>query len=249
MIASWSWPASCSSGVKGRPTGNGARSVSKKSREIDSDITRSEVPGPRRIGWLPGSKAQMFSKETLACGSQSSKSGAERRSVRFGCLRSVRKTETRFSDSGNGRGFQSCASSTLKIAVFAPMPRASVSTAMAVKPGFLRSMRAPKRTSREKMFEPGPAPGVMGFFTERQFIAKLPLRGVARLDPAPLPLRGIPARGVPGERAFRRRVRGQNARAETTWKSGGKFHLTIAAGSWRASGASNFCFWPFRARR
>jgi len=33
------------------------------------------------------------------------------------------------------------------MAVFAPMPRASVITAMAVKPGFLASMRRPYRTS------------------------------------------------------------------------------------------------------
>jgi hypothetical protein len=32
---------------------------------------------------------------------------------------------------------------TLKIAVFTPMPSASVSTATVVKPGFLRNIRAP----------------------------------------------------------------------------------------------------------
>ena len=36
---------------------------------------------------------------------------------------------------------------TLKIAVFAPMPRASVSTATAAKPGRVTSIRNPKRKS------------------------------------------------------------------------------------------------------
>src|SRR5947199_7409616 len=39
---------------------------------------------------------------------------------------------------------------TLKIAVTAPMPKASVRTATTVKVGFLRSMRSPKRRSRKK---------------------------------------------------------------------------------------------------
>ena len=40
-------------------------------------------------------------------------------------------------------GFQSSESQTLKMAVVAPMPSASVSTAVAAKPGDLRSMRSP----------------------------------------------------------------------------------------------------------
>src|SRR5580693_8169728 len=40
---------------------------------------------------------------------------------------------------------------TVKIAVFAPMPRASVSTATIVKPGFLRSIRTPYFRSCKKL--------------------------------------------------------------------------------------------------
>ena len=43
---------------------------------------------------------------------------------------------------------------TLNIALFAPMPRASVSTATAVNPGAWRSVRQAKRKSRRKIFEP-----------------------------------------------------------------------------------------------
>jgi hypothetical protein len=42
---------------------------------------------------------------------------------------------------GNGRSIS--ASITLKIAVFAPMPRASVMTAINVKPGLFHNIRAP----------------------------------------------------------------------------------------------------------
>ena len=46
---------------------------------------------------------------------------------------------------GNGRN--STPSSTLKIAVVAPMPRPSVSTTTAVKPGLFRNVRTAYRTS------------------------------------------------------------------------------------------------------
>ena len=50
---------------------------------------------------------------------------------------------TRRSGSGNGNGLSSTAFTKLKIAVFAPMPSASVITAMAVKPGCFSSDRTP----------------------------------------------------------------------------------------------------------
>src|SRR5256884_3271785 len=49
-------------------------------------------------------------------------------------------------ESGKGRGRSSTAFVTLKIAVSAPIPRASVRTATQVNPGDLRSMRRPKRS-------------------------------------------------------------------------------------------------------
>jgi hypothetical protein len=56
---------------------------------------------------------------------------------------------SRISSSGLGTG--SCrnnrASITPNMALFAPMPRASVATTTAVNPGLLRKLRAAKRTS------------------------------------------------------------------------------------------------------
>jgi hypothetical protein len=43
--------------------------------------------------------------------------------------------------SGYGSGFNRTAFTTVKMAVLAPMPSASVRTATAVKPGFFRSIR------------------------------------------------------------------------------------------------------------
>src|SRR5213075_1194318 len=51
------------------------------------------------------------------------------------------ETNTSRPGSLNGGGRSSTALNTLKIAVFAPMPSASVSTATAVKPGFFSSWR------------------------------------------------------------------------------------------------------------
>ena len=45
------------------------------------------------------------------------------------------------SESGNGSGFSRTAFTTLKIAVFAPIPSVSTASAEIVKPGFLRSTR------------------------------------------------------------------------------------------------------------
>jgi hypothetical protein len=56
-------------------------------------------------------------------------------------------TITRRSGSSHGNGRSRTAWAALKIAVLAPMPRASVATATAVKPGARRSCRRPYRTS------------------------------------------------------------------------------------------------------
>jgi hypothetical protein len=53
---------------------------------------------------------------------------------------------TSFED-GYGKGRHSTASTMLKIAVFAPLPSASASSATAVNPGCRRSMRTPKPMS------------------------------------------------------------------------------------------------------
>jgi hypothetical protein len=60
---------------------------------------------------------------------------------------SVSKIATSDSDSGNGNGRSNTAFTTLKIAVFAPMPSASAIVATMLTLGDLSSMRTPKRMS------------------------------------------------------------------------------------------------------
>ena len=62
-------------------------------------------------------------------------------------LRSVSQTIISRSCSANGTRFNRTASTTLKMAVVAPIPSASVSTAAVVKPAFLPSMRVAYRMS------------------------------------------------------------------------------------------------------
>src|SRR6266581_5931344 len=60
-------------------------------------------------------------------------------------LVSLRKT--RRSGSSYGKGRSNTALTTLKMAVFAPIPSASASTTINVIPGFFNNIRAPYRTS------------------------------------------------------------------------------------------------------
>ena len=53
--------------------------------------------------------------------------------------------------SATGRGFSNTALTMVKIAVLAPMPRASVKTATTVKPGFFASILIPYRKSWSKV--------------------------------------------------------------------------------------------------
>src|SRR5881392_913164 len=71
------------------------------------------------------------------------------------------------SAAGNGNGRSNTPFTTLKIAVFAPMPSASVSTATAVKPGFFSNWRRAKRRS---------------FITQRLY--RIDLRRATRRQPA-----------------------------------------------------------------
>src|SRR6185312_5025970 len=63
------------------------------------------------------------------------------------CFWNAEVINTSLSESGNGRGFNITASTMLKIAVFAPMPKARVNRDMTVNAGDLRSVRSPKRRS------------------------------------------------------------------------------------------------------
>src|SRR5216684_3195251 len=60
------------------------------------------------------------------------------------------QTMTSWSGFGYGMGERRVAWTTLKMAVFAPIPRMSARRATDVKPGFLPSNRSPKRTLRPK---------------------------------------------------------------------------------------------------
>src|SRR5690349_11560150 len=75
----------------------------------------------------------------LFCWLQSTKStGFAGAVANWGC---VSHTHTRRPESGKGSGRNSTEYTTEKIALLAPMPSASASTAMAVKPGDLKSTR------------------------------------------------------------------------------------------------------------
>src|SRR6185437_11589581 len=78
-----------------------------------------------------------------------------------------------------GRGRSSTASITLKIAVFAPMPRARVSTATAVKPADLASIRMPYFRSFQSA--PISSPNFL-FVTQRS--QRIDVRGPPRWDVA-----------------------------------------------------------------
>ena len=78
---------------------------------------------------------------------KSQKFGADTMFVWFGPLPNVSHTRTRLSGLGNGSALRSVAFITLKMVVLAPIPRASVRTAMLVNPGFFPSILRPKRTS------------------------------------------------------------------------------------------------------
>jgi hypothetical protein len=62
------------------------------------------------------------------------------------------KTRTSPSGSSTGSGRRRNALTALNIALFAPMPRASVTTATAVNPGVFQSIRNPYRKSCQRVF-------------------------------------------------------------------------------------------------
>src|SRR5216683_2529093 len=78
---------------------------------------------------------------------QSRKFGGETVLWGLGCCELFSQTITKLSGSWQGKGRRRTELMTEKSAVFAPMPRARVRTATAVKPGDLRSMRVAKHKS------------------------------------------------------------------------------------------------------
>src|SRR5467141_3501962 len=78
----------------------------------------------------------------------------------------MRNNAISFAGSFTGNGRSNSSLIWLKIAVFAPMPRASVSTATAVKPGFFNSWRKAKRRSFIEAL--GDSRGAIGERTKHQ---------------------------------------------------------------------------------
>src|SRR6266545_6753241 len=80
-------------------------------------------------------------EKTAFLSRNSRKTGYEKGIPRPGCPGAEGDTATNSSGCLIGSVFSKTASSKLKMAVFAPIPSASVSTATAVKPGFLSNWR------------------------------------------------------------------------------------------------------------
>ena len=81
------------------------------------------------------------------CACQARKSGAEDPLFPTPCEINVDQTNTNLLASLYGRLSSKTAFTTEKIAVFAPIPSASVRMATAANPGFFRSIRRPNRIS------------------------------------------------------------------------------------------------------
>ena len=94
----------------------------------------------------PSSQLAKLSNDVLACRMSSTSAGGTLFQS-FGSPGTLWSTNISDSRWGSGTGFHSIASATLKMAVVAPIPSASVRMAVAVKPGALRKLLAPKRIS------------------------------------------------------------------------------------------------------
>ncbi len=114
------------------------------SREKKSDVTASASScsaSPLPVRLKPVVRAMAMAENVWLSCCQSRKFGYEMEPFgKFGLLAS---SLTSCSGCGKGSGFQRTPSTTEKSAVLAPMPIARVSTAMALKAGWLRSMRRP----------------------------------------------------------------------------------------------------------
>ena len=85
------------------------------------------------------------------------------------------------SESGNGKGRNRTAFTTVKIAVFAPMPSASVSTATSVKPGLFASVRTAYRRSCWRWSIQHRRPDGPRILADPHDVAEGAARGVARI--------------------------------------------------------------------
>ena len=136
-------PIAFSSSVNVRPRRGATRRMGKRLAVTRTPCSRSGSPRPVRLKLrLPWMSA--MSSNALFWARQSRQLAALTAPRPSWGLKAV-QTLTSRSGSPKGRGRSRTPCTTLNIAVVAPMPNASVTTAAAVKVGCLRSVRPPRR--------------------------------------------------------------------------------------------------------
>jgi hypothetical protein len=134
-------PGASSSDVKVLPSIGFASSIGNNEAETRAAVTRSGSPWPE-MSTCSSRKAPRVLND-LCSRTKMAKSGAEKPTLGYPIPGKPSPSAMSLDGSLNGKGRKSTVFTTLKIAVFAPMPSASVTTATAVKPGFLASIRKP----------------------------------------------------------------------------------------------------------
>src|SRR5260370_5925774 len=144
-------PGCVSSRRKPRPSAGFTPTTRKKSSVTRREVTQStrfscfsSSAGPPRKPATESNTRVPRSRQKVNCGAVTQPSGSPLFNRAPSC--------TILSDCGNGRGRSSTAFTTLKIAVFAPMPRGMVNPTTAAKPGIFTSMRIPYPSSCTKQF-------------------------------------------------------------------------------------------------
>src|SRR6266516_7553109 len=132
-------PAASSSGRKRRPSSGRTRRMGKNVAETRKASTRSGLSRLVRLKSLEPIAARF--SNTWFCACQSTKVPGATLKVGKPNFTLLSCNRTNRSGSGKESGRNKTPFTTLKMAVFAPMPSASVSTATAVKPGFLSNWR------------------------------------------------------------------------------------------------------------
>ena len=132
-------PAASSSGRKRRPSSGRTRRMGKNVAETRKADTRSGLSRPVRLKSLELIAARF--SNTWFCVCQSMKVPGATLKIGNPNLTLLSCNRTNRSGSGKDSGRSRTPFTTLKMALFAPMPKASANTATRVKPGLLRSWR------------------------------------------------------------------------------------------------------------
>jgi hypothetical protein len=114
----------------------------------DTTPATSSSGSPAPVSASVALRTATMCSNDVPCVRQSAKLGQEVMSSSMPCRGLVSQTVLSPPGSGNGSGLSSTPRTTLKTAVVAPTPRASVSSVVAAKPGLRPSERRPKRRSR-----------------------------------------------------------------------------------------------------